>query len=49
MVLISFNLLESSIVMEHILEVFEKYQDVQGVAENIGDLFECIQTSYFSY
>ncbi|MCG3221582.1 MAG: hypothetical protein H7641_09405 [Candidatus Heimdallarchaeota archaeon] len=46
---ISFNLPESIKVMEHVLEVFEKYLDVQGVAENIGDLFKGIQTRYFGY
>jgi hypothetical protein len=46
---ISFNLPESTKVMEHIIEKFEKYQDVQGVAENINELFEGIQNQYFSY
>ncbi|MEE9409612.1 MAG: hypothetical protein V3V41_01645, partial [Candidatus Heimdallarchaeota archaeon] len=45
---ISFNLPESSRVMEHIIEAFERYQDVQGVAENVEYLFQGIQDKYFS-
>ncbi|MHA2308018.1 MAG: hypothetical protein ACXABJ_01950, partial [Candidatus Heimdallarchaeaceae archaeon] len=46
---ISFNLPESMCVMRHILELFDIYQDVQGVAENVNELFEGIQTKYFSF
>lgn len=46
---IAFNLHESNRVMEHLLNTFKKFQDVQGVAENIGELFEGIQTRYFSF
>ena len=46
---IAFNLPESEKVMEHVIELFEEYQDVRGVAENIDEPFEGIQKKYFSY
>ena len=46
---ISFNLPEASKIIEHLVELFNKYQNVQGVAENINELFEGIQEKYFSF
>ncbi len=46
---ISFNLPESLTVMEHVTELFERFQDVQGVAEKIASLFRGMQSKYFSY
>jgi hypothetical protein len=46
---ISLNLPESLPLVEQILVIFERYQDIQGVTENIDELFEGIQSEYFSY